>query len=226
MKEYRLPGGRHGRREYLRGVLQRASETRHEFDAPDIALTFQPDRQIFVDASFDHDSITECLRTLSFLNPHLVIEMHVGGGTGQVSTTLHYPDGLAASVRHRVAGQATRGEPVAHTHVSGSERVELALQRITAQRQHIAVYVNSCPCPSGHPLEQIFLEALAQAESGRCSHTGAGHGLVPVTGVEAIVSLWLKDGRSYALLNNGFWTEDDIAAVGAVIHAAVQNALA
>jgi DNA gyrase/topoisomerase IV subunit B len=225
MADYRLPDGRHGHREYLRGVLQQANEGRHELGAPDIALTFQPDLQFFADAAFDRDLIAERLQTLSFLNPYLWIELHHGAGTQQRSLSFHHPDGLAAYMRLLVAGQPVCTEPLVHTHVSGPDRVELAVQWTNTQVQHLALYVNSCPCPPGHPLEQVFLEAMAEAGPGHSLGSPVSNAHRPMRGLVAIVSLWLKGDVRYDFHNTGPWRKDDFASPSMAIKAAVKSAL-
>jgi len=116
-------------------------------------ITFQPDPEIFHDATFDYDTLEARFRELAFLNKGLVIRL-----TDERSSkddTFQYQGGLQEFVQH-----LNRSEDVLHkpiyvdktVHVDdtvGDIRVEVAIQYTTSEEERIRCYTNNAYNPIG-----------------------------------------------------------------------------
>ncbi len=86
--------------EALRAIGQRAKTG--------TKVTFKPDNLIFPDLAFRFDTLAGRLREIAYLNPGLTIKLEEE--QSKKSQTYHYPDGIAAFVRHLNDGRPTLTE--------------------------------------------------------------------------------------------------------------------
>jgi len=116
-------------------------------------VTFQPDPEIFHDATFDYDTLEARFRELAFLNKGLSIKF-TDERSGK-EDTFKYDGGLQEFVQH-----LNRSEDVLHkpiyvdktVHVDdtvGDIRVEVAIQYTTSEEERIRCYTNNAYNPVG-----------------------------------------------------------------------------
>lgn len=202
--DVRHAGNRWTHREYERGVLRHDVERDGATDESDSTLTFWPDATIFGPAALDYDRVVEQLRAVCYLNPRLTIEVVAARHGATRGDTLHYPDGVAAYVRHLNAHHRLLRPPIGMGATLGSTRVDVALQYNAGDGTNVLGYVNNHHTERGGTHLVGFYDALAHILNTRGHMVSDGFGKDVLEGktltrddvrcgLTALVSVWLAE---------------------------------
>lgn len=197
-------GNRWRLQEYTRGILHREIERDGVADEADVTLTFWPDTTILDPGTFDYDRIAEHLRAVCYLNPGLTVEA-IDARLGQTrSDTFHYPDGVAAYVRHLNANYRLLRSPISIGATLDSTRIDVAMQYNASDGTNVLGYVNNHHTERGGLHIVGFYDALAHILNTRGHTVRDGFGKDVLEGktltrddvrcgLTAVVSVWLVE---------------------------------
>jgi DNA gyrase subunit B len=154
-------GGKVYVQEYERGkpiteVTERAATKR-----TGTSITFNPDPEIFHEATFDYDTLEVRLRELAFLNKGLAIKLT--DERTQKEDTFHYQGGVSQFVEY-----LNRTEEPIHKVIYVDRRVddvnvEVALQYTAGEEERVRCYANNAHNPGGGTHLSGFRSALTRA---------------------------------------------------------------
>jgi DNA gyrase subunit B len=104
-------------------------------------VTFQPDPEIFHDATFDYDTLESRLRELAFLNKGLAIKL-TDERSGK-EETFKYDGGLREFVQYLNRSEDVLHKPVYVDRTLDEVRVEVAIQYTTSEEERVRCYTNN-----------------------------------------------------------------------------------
>jgi DNA gyrase subunit B len=108
---------------------------------PGTRITFQPDRQIFHEVTFDYDTLEARLRELAFLNKGLAIKL-TDERTNK-EELFKYDGGIAEFVEYLNRSEEVLHKPIYIEKTMDEVRVEVALQYTTSDDERVRCYANN-----------------------------------------------------------------------------------
>ena len=159
-------------------------------------ITFQPDPDIFHDATFDYDTLEVRLRELAFLNKGLGI--HLVDERTKKEDKFLYAGGIAEFVQY-----LNRSEEVLHKSIyldrtEDNVRVEVALQFTTSDEERVRCYANNAYNSMGGTHLSGFRSALTRAINAYGEKEGLFRNVSPIgedfrEGLTAVVSIQVPE---------------------------------
>jgi DNA gyrase subunit B len=182
--------------EYERGkpiteVLERGAAQR-----TGTKITFQPDPEIFHEATFDYDTLEVRLRELAFLNKGLAIKV-TDERSGKEETFL-YAGGIAEFVHYLNRSEETLHKPIYLDRTQDDVRVEVALQYTTNDEERVRCYANNAYNSMGGTHLSGFRAALTRALNTYGDKEGLFKNVSPIgedfrEGLTAVVSVQVPE---------------------------------
>ena len=147
---------------YNKGIAQTEVEEKGETKETGTKVRFWPDYQIFINQTFDHETINKRLRELAYLNSGIKIIFQ--DEENNQKTSHFYKGGLSEFVEHLDKNQTSLfATPI---HIKGEKEdvpVELALQYNTSYSETLLTFVNNINTVEGGTHLAGFKTALTRS---------------------------------------------------------------
>jgi DNA gyrase subunit B len=159
-------------------------------------IKFQPDPEIFHEATFDYDTLEVRLRELAFLNKGLSIQLH-DDRTGKEDKFL-YAGGIAEFVQYLNRSEEVLHKPIYLDRTQDEVRVEVALQYTTNDEERVRCYANNAYNSMGGTHLSGFRAALTRALNVYGEKEGQFKNVSPIgedfrEGLTAVVSVQVPE---------------------------------
>jgi DNA gyrase subunit B len=136
-------------------------------------VTFKPDKQVFTVLAFNHDTVANRLREISFLNKGLTVKFRDERGKEAKEHEFHFEGGISAFVKHlSKSKEPLHATPMAVEKVKDNVTVEIAMQYNEGYAENIFCFVNNINTRDGGAHLVGFKGALTRAANKFAKDSG------------------------------------------------------
>ncbi len=161
--EVRREGKVHFQR-YERGIPKANVKVIGEAKKTGTKVTFKADKQVFSVLEFNHDTVANRLREISFLNKGLTVKFRDERGKEAKEQEFHFEGGISAFVKHLGKSKdPLHPTPLAFEKTKDGVTVEIALQYNEGYTENIFCFVNNINTRDGGSHLVGFKAALTRA---------------------------------------------------------------
>jgi DNA gyrase subunit B len=149
---------------YERGVAKANVKVIGEAKKTGTKVTFKPDKTVFSVTEFNHDTVANRLREISFLNKGLTVKFRDERGKEAKEHEFHFEGGISAFVKHLgKSKEPLHATPLAVEKVKDKVTVEVAMQYNEGYAENIFCFVNNINTRDGGSHLVGFKAALTRA---------------------------------------------------------------
>jgi DNA gyrase subunit B len=136
-------------------------------------VTFKPDKQVFTVLAFNHDTVANRLREISFMNKGLTVKFRDERGKEAKEHEFHFEGGISAFVKHlSKSKEPLHATPMAVEKVKDNVTVEIAMQYNEGYAENIFCFVNNINTRDGGAHLVGFKGALTRAANKFAKDSG------------------------------------------------------
>jgi DNA gyrase subunit B len=149
---------------YERGVPTTGVKVIGEAKKTGTKITFKPDKEVFSVTTFNHDTVANRLREISFLNKGLTVKLRDERGKEVKEHEFHFEGGISAFVKHLNKSKAPlHATPLVIEKQKDGVTVEVAMQYNEGYTENIFCFVNNINTRDGGSHLVGFKSALTRA---------------------------------------------------------------
>jgi DNA gyrase subunit B len=158
---------------YERGVAKANVKVIGEAKKSGTKVTFKPDKQVFSVLNFNHDTVANRLREISFLNKGLTVKFRDERGKEAKEHEFHFEGGISAFVKHlSKSKEPLHATPMAVEKMKDNVTVEIAMQYNEGYAENIFCFVNNINTRDGGAHLVGFKGALTRAANKFAKDSG------------------------------------------------------
>jgi DNA gyrase subunit B len=167
---------------YERGAAKANVKVTGEAKKTGTKITFKADKQIFSVLEFNHDTVANRLREISFLNKGLTVKFRDERGKEVKEHEFHFEGGISAFVKHlNKSKEPIHATPLTFEKQKDGVTVEIAMQWNESYTENIFCFVNNINTRDGGSHLVGFKSALTRAANKFAKDGGlASRSLGPV----------------------------------------------
>ena len=149
---------------YERGIAVTKVKVAGESKKTGTKVTFEADKQIFTVTEFNHDTVVNRLREISFLNKGLTVKLRDERGKEPKEHEFHFEGGISAFVKHlSKSKEPLHATPLTFEKTKDGVTVEIAMQYNDGYSENIFCFVNNINTRDGGSHLVGFKGALTRA---------------------------------------------------------------
>ena len=149
---------------YERGFPKANVKVTGEAKKTGTKVTFKADKQIFTVLEFNHDTVANRLREISFLNKGLTVKFRDERGKEAKETEYHFEGGISAFVKYlNKSKEPLHATPLTFEKMKDGVTVEIAMQWNESYTENIFCFVNNINTRDGGSHLVGFKSALTRA---------------------------------------------------------------
>ncbi|MES2200959.1 MAG: DNA topoisomerase (ATP-hydrolyzing) subunit B [candidate division FCPU426 bacterium] len=149
---------------YEKGIAKTPVKVIGEAKRTGTKVTFKPDKTIFTALDFNHDTVANRLRELSFLNKGLTIKYRDERGKEAKEVEFHFEGGISAFIKHLGKSKdVLHATPIYFEKEKDGVTVEIGMQYNDSYSEQIYTYVNNINTADGGAHLVGFKGALTRA---------------------------------------------------------------